>query len=148
MYILTLVCLTKIFIQGINYHDHFSQMTAKCTLYSVDLNLNDNVSWKKESTWFDSADQSIGMSACNKHDYRPRYLSKITQEINSLLLGQLVQFKGMLIGIYKSREFFHTKHFGLVFSRNFTQSQIKQKIEDGQPLANDVSRSFHVAIVH
>ena len=63
-------------------------------------------------------------------------------------LGQLVQFKGMLIGIYKSREFFQTKHFGLVFSRNFTQSQIKQKIEDRQPMANDVSRSFHVAIVH
>ena len=54
-------------------------MTAKCTLYSVDLNLNDNVSWKKESTWFDSADQSIGMSVCNKHDYRLRNLSKITQ---------------------------------------------------------------------
>ena len=123
-------------------------MTAKCTLYSVDLNLNDNVSWKKESTWFDSADQSIGMSACNKHDYRLRNLSKITQEINSLQLGQLVQFKGMLIGIYKSRELFHTKHFGLVFSRNFTQFQIKQKIEDTEPMVNDVSRSFHVAIVH
>ena len=56
-------------------------MTAKCTLYSVDLNLNDNVSWKKESTWFDSADQSIGTSACNKHDYRLRNLSKITQKL-------------------------------------------------------------------
>ena len=77
-----------------------------------------------------------------------RDLSKINQKINSLQLGQLVQFKGMLIGIYKSREFFHTKHFGLVFSRNFTQSQIIQKIEDRQPNANDVSRSFHVAIVH
>ena len=43
-------------------------MTAKYMLYSVDLNLNYNASWKKESTWFDSADQSIGMSACNKHD--------------------------------------------------------------------------------
>ena len=81
MYILTLVCLTKIFIQGINYHDHFSQMTAKCTLYSVDLNLNDNVSWKKESTWFDSADQSIGMSARNIHDYRLRDLSNILKKL-------------------------------------------------------------------
>ena len=77
-----------------------------------------------------------------------RDLSKITQKINSLQLGQLVQFNGMLIGIYKSREFFYTKQFGLVFSRNFTQSQIIQKIEDRQPNANDVSRSFHVAIVH
>ena len=79
---------------------------------------------------------------------RFRNLSKITQKINSLQLGQLVQFKGMLIGVYKSREFFHEKYFGLVFSRNFTRSKIKQKIEDSQPMANDVSRSFHVAIVH
>ena len=82
------------------------------------------------------------------HDYRLRDLSNITQKVNSLQLGQIIQFKGMLIGIYKSRELFHTEHFGLVFSRNFTQSQIKQKIEDRQPMANDVSRSFHVAIVH
>ena len=78
---------------------------------------------------------------------RFRNLSKITQKINSLQLGQLVQFKEMLIGVYKSREFFHEKYFGLVFSRNFTQSQIKQ-IEDRHPMANDISRSFHVAIVH
>ena len=57
-----------IFIQTANYHDLFNPMTAKYMLYSVDLNLNYNASWKKESTWFDSADQSIGMSACNKHD--------------------------------------------------------------------------------
>ena len=85
------------------------------------------------------------MTATN--DYRLRNLSKITQKINYLQLGQLVQFKGMLIGIYKSREFFHKKLFGLVFSRNFTRSQIKQ-IEDRHPMANDISRSFHVAIVH
>ena len=123
-------------------------MTTKSTLYSLDLNLNHNASWKKESTWFDSADQSIGMSALNKHDYRLTILSKIIQKVNPLQLGQIVQFKGMMIGIYKSPELFHTKHFGLVFSRNFTKSQIKQKIEDRQPMANDVSRSFHVAIVH
>ena len=45
-----------------------SPMTTKSTLYSLDLNLNHNTSWKKESTWFDSADQSIGMSAPNIHD--------------------------------------------------------------------------------
>ena len=123
-------------------------MTTKSTLYSLDLNLNHNASWKKESTWFDSADQSIGMSACNIHDHRLGDLSNVTQKVNSLQLGQIIQFKGMLIGIYKSRELFHTKHFGLVFLRNFTQYQIKQKIEDRQPMANDVSRSFHVAIVH
>ena len=82
------------------------------------------------------------------YDDRLGDLSNVTQKVNSLQLGQIIQFKGMLIGIYKSRELFHTKHFGLVFSRNFTQYQIKQKIEDRQPMANDVSRSFHVAIVH
>ena len=49
-------------------------MTTKSALYSLDLNLNHNASWKKESTWFDSADQSIGKSACNIHDYRLRDL--------------------------------------------------------------------------
>ena len=82
------------------------------------------------------------------YDDRLGDLSNVTQKVNSLQLGQIIQFKGMLIGIYKSRELFHTKHFGLVFLRNFTQYQIKQKIEDRQPMANDVSRSFHVAIVH
>ena len=68
--------------------------------------------------------------------------------LHVIYLGQMVQFKGMLIGIYKSPELFHSKHFGLVFSRNFTHFQIKQKIEDREPMVNDVSRSFHVAIVH
>ena len=31
------------------------------TLYSVDLNLNNDASWKQESTWFQSEDQTIGM---------------------------------------------------------------------------------------
>ena len=80
---------------------------------------------------------------------RFRNLSKITQKINSLQLGQLVQFKEMLIGVYKSREFFHEKYFGLVFSRNFTQSQIKQKIEDRDPMEKHGSRrSFHTAITY
>ena len=54
----------------------------------------------------------------------------------------------MPIGIYKSPDLFESEYFGLVFSRNFTQSQIKQKIEEKEPMANDVSRSFHVAIIH
>ena len=60
------MCLTKILFQTVNYS--VSPMTTKSTLYSLDLNLNDNASWKKASTWFDSVDQSIGMSACNKHN--------------------------------------------------------------------------------
>ena len=60
------MCLTVLLIQTVSYH--VSPVTIKSTLYSLDLNLNDNESWKKESTWFDSADQSIGMSACNIHD--------------------------------------------------------------------------------
>ena len=93
--------------------------------------------------------QTVGYNGARTvHDYRLGDLSNITQKVNSLQLGQIIQFEGMLIGIYKSPELFHSKHFGLVFSGNFTRSKIKQKIEDSQPMANDVSRSFHVAIVH
>ena len=65
------MCLTILLIQTVNYD--VSPVTTKSTslkstLYSLDLNLNDNASWKKESTWFDSDDQSIGMSAFYKHD--------------------------------------------------------------------------------
>ena len=67
-----IVCLTILLIQTVNYS--VSPMTTKSALYSLDLNLNHNASWKKESTWFDSADQSIGKSACNIHDYRLRDL--------------------------------------------------------------------------
>ena len=46
-------------------------------------------------------------------------------------IGQLIVFKGMLIGIYKSSDLFNKKHFGLIFSKNFTQqSQIQQEIEN------------------
>ena len=69
------VCLIIILIQTGIHHDVFS-LTAKYTLYSVDIDLSDNVSWKIESTWFDSAEQEIGMSACNKHDHMFRNLSK------------------------------------------------------------------------
>ena len=67
----------------------------------------------------------------------------------SLQLGQLIVFKGMLIGIYKSPDLFNRKHFGLVFSKNFTQTQIQQKIEDKDPMETDDSRrSFHTAITY
>ena len=67
----------------------------------------------------------------------------------SLQLGQLIVFKGMLIGIYKSPDLFNRKHFGLVFSKNFTQSQIQQKIEYRDPMETDDSRrSFHTAITY
>ena len=66
-----------------------------------------------------------------------------------LQLGQLIVFKGMLIGIYKSPDLFNRKHFGLVFSKNFTHSQIQQKIEDRDPMETDDSRrSFHNAITY
>ena len=71
---------------------------------------------------------------------------KITTFV-SLKIGQLIVFKGMLIGIYKSYDLFNRKHFGLIFSRNFTQSQIQQKIEDKDFMANEDSR-FHTAVTY
>ena len=65
-----------------------------------------------------------------------------------LHLGQLIVFKGMLIGIYKSPHLFDRKDFGLVFSKNFTQSQIQQKIEDKDPITNDDLTRFHAAITY
>ena len=52
-----LVCLLIFFIQTANYHD---LSTVKNTLYSVDLNLNNEAIWKQEHIWFQSEDQSIG----------------------------------------------------------------------------------------
>ena len=54
-----------LFIQTANYHDLFSPITAKYTLYSVDLNLKEKTNWKKESTWFDSSDLNIGKIVIN-----------------------------------------------------------------------------------
>ena len=57
-----LVCLTKISIQTANYHPDTSSATDKSTLYSIDINSNNYASWKQESLWFHSVDQStIGM---------------------------------------------------------------------------------------
>ena len=64
-----------------------------------------------------------------------------------LQIGQLIVFKGMLIGIYKSPDLFDRNDFGIIFSRNFTQSQIQQKIEDKEFMANEDSR-FHTAVTY
>ena len=58
---LILVCLTIISIHTANYYSDISSATDKNTLYSVDLNLPNDASWKQESIWFHSVDQSIGM---------------------------------------------------------------------------------------
>ena len=61
-------------------------------------------------------------------------------------IGQLIVFKGMLIGIYKSSDLFNKKHFGLIFSKNFTQqSQIQQEIENKDFMVNDDLTRFHTA---
>ena len=60
-------------------------------------------------------------------------------------LGQLIVFKGMLIGIYKSPDLFNRKYFGVVFSKNFTQSQLQQKIADKDYKVNHDLRRFHTA---
>ena len=48
-----------VFIQLV--FNHIYVLKLKNTLYSVDVNLNNDSSWKKESTWFQSEDQRIGM---------------------------------------------------------------------------------------
>ena len=50
-----------IFIHTANYDSEISSATDKNILYSVDLNLPNDASWKQESIWFHSVDQSIGM---------------------------------------------------------------------------------------
>ena len=46
------------FIQTAIYYD---LSTEKNTLYSVDLNLHNDASWKQESIWFQADNQRIGM---------------------------------------------------------------------------------------
>ena len=46
------------FIQTAIYYDLSKE---KNTLYSVDLNLNNEAIWKQEHVWFQSEYQSIGM---------------------------------------------------------------------------------------
>ena len=47
-----------VFIQLV--FNHIYDLKLKNTLYSVDVNLNNDSNWKKESTWFQSEDQRIG----------------------------------------------------------------------------------------
>ena len=79
-----------------------------------------------------------------------RYFLKKQQKITfvSLRLGQLIVFKGMLFGIYNSEDLVNRKNFALAFSKNFTQSQIQQKIEDPVANSNIDSKGFHTAITY
>ena len=65
--------------------------------------------------------------------------------IIDLNLGQLIVFKGMLIGIFKSPLLFQQEHFGTIFSQNFTRTEIEQ-IGDGVMTDNEESLRFHTAI--
>ena len=66
--------------------------------------------------------------------------------IIDLNLGQLIVFKGMLIGIFKSPLLFQQEHFGIIFSQNFTRTEIEQQIGDGVITDNEESLRFHTAI--
>ena len=66
--------------------------------------------------------------------------------IIDLNLGQLIVFKGMLIGIFKSPLLFQQEHFGIIFSQNFTRTEIEQQIGDGVITDNEESVRFHTAI--
>ena len=52
----------------------------------------------------------------------------------------------MLIGIFKSPALFQQEHFGIIFSQNFTQTEIEQQIGDGVITDDDESLKFHTAI--
>ena len=103
------------------------------------------------TTTLNNFDDASVMHVINMITYFGKYFKKPSKNITfvSVQLGQLIAFKGMLIGIYKSPDLFNRKHFGLVFSKNFTHSQIQQKIEDRDPMETDDSRrSFHNAITY
>ena len=57
-------------------------------------------------------------------------------------LGQLIVFKGMLIGIFESQQ----EHFGIIFSQSFTRTEIEQQIGDGVIPNDEESLKFHTAI--
>ena len=52
----------------------------------------------------------------------------------------------MLIGIFESPLLFQQEHFGIIFSQNFTHTEIEQQIEDGVITDNEESLKFHTAI--
>ena len=52
----------------------------------------------------------------------------------------------MLIGIFKSQLLFQHKHFGIIFSQNFTRTDIEQQIGDGIITDDEESLRLHTAI--
>ena len=55
----------------------------------------------------------------------------------------------MLIGIsriFKSPLLFQQEHFGIIFSQNFTHTEIEQQIGDGVITDDEESLRFHTAI--
>ena len=52
----------------------------------------------------------------------------------------------MLIGIFKSPLLFQQEYFGIIFSQNFTCTEIKQQIGDRVITDNEESLRFHTAI--
>ena len=60
----------------------------------------------------------------------------LTKYILNLFLGSLFTYKGILIGIYDSPYLFVKEHFGTVFSKNFAQTEITQKAENGSHIEN------------
>ena len=66
--------------------------------------------------------------------------------IIDLNLGQLIVFKGMLIGIFKSPGLFQQEHFGIIFLKTFTRTDIQQQIGDEVITDDEESLRFHTAI--
>ena len=52
----------------------------------------------------------------------------------------------MLIGIFKSPELFQQEHFGILFSQNFTRTEIEQQKGDEVITDNEEALKFHTAI--
>ena len=52
----------------------------------------------------------------------------------------------MLIGIFKSPLLFQQEHFGIIFSQNFTRTEIEQQIGDGVITDDEESLKFPTAI--
>ena len=73
-------------------------------------------------------------------------LSDFNTRVLNSNLGQLIVFKGMLIGIFKSPLLFQHKHFGIIFSQNFTRTEIEQQIGDGVITDDEEPLKFHSAI--
>ena len=74
-------------------------------------------------------------------------LSDFNTRVLNSNLGQLIVFKGMLIGIFKLFQLlFQQEHFGIIFSQNFTHTEIEQQIGDGVITDDEEPLKFHSAI--